>query len=41
MPSDALSNGEDCLGRVCLSLPSLPWEPCTLYGVWMDTWARL
>lgn len=40
MPSGALSTGEDCLGRVCPSHPSLPWEPCTPYGVWMDTRAR-
>lgn len=41
MPSDALSHGEDCLGRVCPSRPSLPWEPCTPHGVWMDAWVRL
>lgn len=31
MLSDALSNGEDCLGRVC---PSLPSALGALHSVW-------
>lgn len=41
MPSDALSDGEDCLGRTCPSRPSLPREPCAPCGVWTDTRATL
>lgn len=33
MQSDALSNGEDCLGRVCPSLPSLS-ALGALHSIW-------